>query len=46
MSYRNDILEALNEDNKTMRWILDYKPKLVNFDFYGHVDVATEIPRL
>lgn len=33
-----------NEDNEKMRWILDYKPMLVDSDFYSRVDVAKEIP--
>lgn len=39
-------IQFWNEDDEKMRWILDYKPMLVDSDFYGRVDNVTEIPFL
>ncbi len=37
-------IQFWNEDNEIMRWELNYKPMLVDSDFYHRVDVAIEVP--
>lgn len=44
LDFESHPIHFWNENNEEMRWILDYKPMLVDSDFCHRVDVMKEIP--